>query len=466
MKLRLIFAGLPALALAACNLAPTYVRPEAPVAPDLPQGEAYPALPAGDTAADALGWRAFFTDARLQQVIAKALTDNRDLRVALANVERARALYRVERSSLIPAIGATGSASETRGSSARVIDNFSVQAGVSAYEIDLFGRLRNQSASAFQAYLATDEGRKATQITLIAETASAWLSYAATADALRIAEETLVSRRQTLTVNTRREANGIGTKLDVASATTAVNSAEADVADFKTSLAQARNALDLLTGGPVAGELLPTTLGTGDHLLAALPVGLSSQVLLRRPDVLAAEHDLRGSYADIGAARAAFFPAISLTGLLGFASGSLGALFDGANFQKSVSGNVRQTIFDGGATASNLAAAKAARVAALAAYERAIQSAFREVADALARRGTIGDKLTAQASLEANAATAYRLSQARYDAGIANYLEPLDAQRTLYNARQALVSARVTREANMVELYRALGGGLVESGGQ
>jgi multidrug efflux system outer membrane protein len=462
MKLRLIFAALPAFALAACNLAPTYVRPEAPVAPDLPQGAAYPTLPAGESTADALGWRAFFTDARLQQVIAKALTDNRDLRVALANVERARALYRVERASLIPAIGASGSATETAGSG----DSFSVQAGVSAYEIDLFGRLRNQSASAFQAYLATDEGRKATQITLIAETASAWLSYAATADALRIAEETLASRRQTLAVNSRREANGIGTKLDVASATTAVNSAEADVADFKTSLAQARNALDLLTGGPVADAILPTTLGTGDHLLASLPVGLSSEVLLRRPDVLAAEHDLRGSYADIGAARAAFFPTISLTGLLGFASGSLGALFDGGNFQKSVSGNVRQTIFDGGATSSNLAAAKAARDAALAAYERAIQSAFREVADALARRGTIGDKLTAQASLEANAATAYRLSQARYDAGIANYLEPLDAQRTLYNARQALVTARLTREANMVELYRALGGGLVEGPGQ
>ncbi|MFM6829960.1 MAG: TolC family protein, partial [Novosphingobium sp.] len=294
MKLRPIFAALPAFALAACNLAPTYVRPEAPVAPNLPQGAAYPALPAGDSTADALGWRAFFTDARLQQVIAKALTDNRDLRVALANVERARALYRVERASLIPAIGATGSASETRGGGARVTDNFSVQAGVSAYEIDLFGRLRNQSASAFQAYLATDEGRKATQITLIAETASAWLSHAATADALRIAEETLVSRRQTLAVNTRREGNGIGTKLDVASATTAVNSAEADVADFKTSLAQARNALDLLTGGPVAAAILPTTLGTGDHLLASLPVGLSSEVLLRRPDVLAAEHDLRG----------------------------------------------------------------------------------------------------------------------------------------------------------------------------
>lgn len=462
MTVRQFMATLPAFALAACNLAPTYVRPDAPVAPNLPQGSAYPTLPAGDSSADALGWRDFFTDPRLQQVIAQALSENRDLRVALANVERARALYRVERAALAPAIGASGTASETRGNAGRAVDNFSVQAGVSAYEIDLFGRVRNQSASALQAYLATDEGRKATQIALVAEAASAWLSHAATADALRIAEETVASRRQTLSVNQRREANGIGTKLDVATATAALNSAEADAADFRTNLAQARNALELLTGGALPDDLLPATLGNGDHLRAALPVGLSSQVLLRRPDVLAAEHDLRGAYADIGAARAAFFPSISLTGLLGFASGSLGALFDGGNFQKSASAGLGQTIFDGGATAGNLAAAKAARDAALAAYERAIQSAFREVADALARRGTIDDRLAAQVSLEANAATAYRLSQARYDAGIANFLEPLDAQRTLYNARQALVTARLTRMANMVELYRALGGGLVE----
>lgn len=460
IRVRKSMAVLPALALAACNLAPKYVRPEAPVAPVLPQGAAYPVLSQGDTTVDALGWRSFFTDARLQQVIATALAGNRDLRIAVANVERARALYRIERAALIPAIGATGTASETRGSAGRVTDNFTVQAGVSAYEIDLFGRLRNQSASALQSYLATDEGRKSTQIALIAETASAWLTYAATADALRIAEETLVSRRETLVLNTRREANGIGTRLDVASATTAVNSAEADVADFRTSLAQARNALELLAGGALPDDLLPITLASGDHLRASLPVGLSSAVLLRRPDVLAAEHDLRATYADIGAARAAFFPTISLTGLLGFVSSGLGALFDGDSFQKSVSGSARQTIFDGGATASNLKAAKAARDAALAAYERAIQSAFREVADALARRGTIDDKVAAQASLESNAAIAYRLTQARFDAGIANYLEPLDAQRTLYTARQALVSARLAKAANMVELYRALGGGL------
>lgn len=463
MNLRAILGLTPALCLAACNLAPKYVQPTAPVPPALPQGGAYPTLASGETTADALGWREFFTDPRLQQVIARALTENRNLRATLANVERARALYRVNRAALFPIVNASGTLSAVQGTAGRVTDNFLVQAGTSAYEIDLWGRLRNQSQSAFESYLATDEGRKSTQIALVAEVASAWLSYAATADALRIAEETVASRRQTLDVNVRREANGIGTKLDVATATTALNSAEAAVADFRTSLAQARNALDLIVGGPVPDDLLPTTLGLADQVRDALPVGVSSQVLLRRPDVLAAEHDLKATYADIGAARAAFFPTLSLTGLFGFASAGLTSIFTSGDFQKTANAAVRQRIFDGGATANNLAAAKASREAALATYERTIQTAFREVADALARRGTIDESVRAQSSLEANAATAYRLSQLRYDSGVANYLEPLDAQRTLYNARQSLVSVRLTKASNMVELYRALGGGLVET---
>ncbi|MBA4354371.1 MAG: RND transporter, partial [Novosphingobium sp.] len=335
MRSRFLLAGLPALALGACNLAPKYVRPDAPVLPSLPQGPAYPTLAAGEATVDALGWRAFFTDTRLQQVISRALAENRDLRVALANVERARALYRVDRAALFPIVNATATLSEAQSGTA---SNFLVQAGASAYEIDLFGRLRNQSASSFQTYLSTDEGRKATQIALVAETASAWLTYAATADALRIAQETLVSRRETVAVNARREANGIGTKLEVATATTALNTAEAAVADFTTSLAQARNALDLLAGSSVADDLLPSTLGMADQTLPTLPVGLSSDVLLRRPDVLAAEHDLRATYADIGAARAAFFPSLSLTGLFGFASRGLSSLFDNGDFQKTLSG--------------------------------------------------------------------------------------------------------------------------------
>ncbi|MCX7284737.1 MAG: efflux transporter outer membrane subunit [Novosphingobium sp.] len=463
MKLRPLLAMLPALALAACNFAPKYVRPDAPVAPALPQGEAYPALASADTRADAIGWRDFFTDPRLQQVIARALADNRNLRTSLANVERARALYRVNRAALFPIVNGSATLSAVQGTQGRVTDNFLVQAGSSSYEIDLWGRLRNLSEAGFQTWLATDEGRKATQIALVAETASAWLTHAATADALRIARETVATSKNTLALNVRREANGIGTQLDVATATSQLNTAESAVADLQTNLAQARNALELIAGGPLPDELLPATLGAGDQVLGALPVGLSSDVLLRRPDVLSAEHTLRGTYANIGAARAAFLPRLSLTGLFGFASAGLTSIFDSGDFQKSANAAVSQRIFDGGATANNLAATKAARDAALATYERAIQVAFREVADALARRGTIDESLRAQTSLAANAATAYRISQLRYDSGVASFLEPLDAQRTLYNAQQSLISARLTKASNMVELYRALGGGLVET---
>lgn len=463
MKRRMILAVLPALALAGCNFAPKYVQPDAPVAPNLPQGTAYPALAAGDAQVDAIGWRDFFTDPRLQQVITQALAQNRNLQATLANVERARALYRVNRAALFPIINGAATLSAVQGTQGRVTDNFLVQAGSSAYEIDLWGRLRNQSEAGLQTWLATEEGRKSTQIALVAETASAWLSYAATADALRIAQETVATRRDTLSVNVRREANGIGTRLEVATATSLLNTAEAAVADLQTSLAQSRNALELIAGGPVPDAVLPTTLGQGDQVLGALPVGLSSEVLLRRPDVLSAEHSLRATYANIGVARAAFFPALSLTGLLGFASPSLTQIFSSGDFQRTTNANVRQRIFDGGATANNLAAAKASRDAALATYEGAIQTAFREVADALARRGTIEERLRAQTSLEVNAATAYRLSKLRYDAGVANFLEPLDAQRTLYNAQQSLITARLTKASNMVELYRALGGGLVET---
>jgi outer membrane protein, multidrug efflux system len=466
MKLRLTIAMTPTLLLAACNLAPKYVRGPAPVPQALPQGAAYPQLANGDTTADALGWRDFFTDVRLQQVIARSLADNRNLRATLADVERARAIYRVNRAGLFPIINGSATLSAVQGTQGRVTDNFLVQAGASSYEIDLWGRLRNLSAAAFETWAATDEGRKSAQIALVAETASAWLSYAATADGLAIARDAVATRRETLALNVKREANGIGTKLDVATATSQLNSAEAAVADLETNLAQARNALELIAGGPIPDDLLPSTLGQGDQVLPSLPVGLSSEVLLRRPDVMSAEHALRATYANIGVARAAFFPTLSLTGLFGFASAGLTSIFDSGDFQKTANAAVRQRIFDGGATAGNLAAAKASRDAALADYERAIQVAFREVADALARRGTIDESIRAQTSLEANAAAAYRISKLRYDAGVANYLEPLDAQRTLYNARQSLIGARLTKAANMVELYRALGGGLVERTGE
>ncbi|MBF5089924.1 efflux transporter outer membrane subunit [Novosphingobium sp. NBM11] len=463
MNRRLLFATLPLAApmaiLAGCNMAPKYIRPEAPVAPALPQGESYPVLAAGETRIDEIGWRDFFLDDRLRQVIALSLANNRDLRVAVANVEQAQALYRVQRAALFPTIAATATGSEAR-TNGLTVDTLSTGIGISSFTLDLFGRQRNLTQAQFQTFLATDEGRKATQITLVAEVATAWLTYAANADLLRVAEETLQSREQSLALTQRREAMGIGTRLDIAQAQTALQTARSDVADYKTRLAQARNALELLAGAPVSEAMLADTLGNGGQTLATLPVNLSSAVLLKRPDVLGAEHRLHAAYANIGAARAAWFPTISLTAALGVASGSLSGLFNSGDFRWNASGNASETVFDAGARSGNLASAKAARTAAVATYEKAIQTAFSEVANALARRGTIDDKLAAQLALTDNAGRALTLSQSRYRNGIDTYLTTLDAQRTLYTARLSLVNTRLAAASNMVELYRSLGGGL------
>lgn len=469
-----LFITLPLVAMAGCALAgcsmvPRYVQPTAPVAPSLPRGGAYPALDTGDTHVDALGWKDFFTDARLQQVIALSLAQNRDLRTSVANVAQAQAQYRVQHAGQLPTLGAIAGAGAAHGTSqtggftvgnAGTIETYSLAGSLSAFEIDLFGRRAALTQAAFESWLASDEGRKAAQIALVGEVATTWLTYGSTADALSIARDTLHSREATLSVSSKRELEGVGTALDVARAQTQVDSARADVADYTTALAQTKNALDLLVGAPVPEDLVPSTLGEGDQVRLSLPVGLDSAVLLRRPDVLSAEHRLKSANADIGAARAALFPTISLTGLLGIASSSLSTLFDGGTFRWSAAGAVNQTLFDGGSKANMLKGAKAARDAAVASYEGAIQAAFRDVADALARRGTIDAKLAAQQSLAGNAAKAARLSQSRFTAGIASYLEPLDAQRTAYAAQQALVSARAERAINMVTLYRVLGGGL------
>jgi multidrug efflux system outer membrane protein len=456
---RLALAGSALLALTACNLAPTYVRPDLPVAQSLPQGAAYPTLADGATGVDGIGWQAFFTDQQLKDTIALALASNRDLRSAVAAVAQARALYRVDRAALVPTVTAGPSASAQRARGVTT-ETYQLSGGVSAFEIDLFGRLRNTSKAAFETYLASDEGRKATQISVISETATAWLTLAADRDALAVAQATLGSRAKTLKLTQTLESNGVGTKLAVAQAQTAYDTAKADVADYTTFVAQDRNALELLAGAPVPDALLPTTLGEGRQMLASLPVGLSSDVLLRRPDVLEAEHTLKAANARIGAARAAFFPSISLTGLLGLASTSLSGLFNGGTFAWTASGSATQTLFDGGVNAGNLAYARASRDATVASYEKAIQTAFREVADALARRGTIDDKVAAQESYAANAEKAAQITLARYQNGIDTFLEPLDAERTAYAARQALVSARLARATNMVTLYEVLGGGL------
>ncbi len=460
--------------LAGCSMAPAYHRPAAPVAAALPQGPAYPALAPGDGAIDAIGWHAFFGDARLQRVIDSALANNRDLRVSVANVAAARAQYRVASAPQLPTFNAVPAASRYHGSvSANGYTNgygantggagsdaFGISGGFAAFEIDLWGRVRNLGQAALETYLSTDEGRKAAQTTLVAEVANAWLTIGAQADALAVASDTLASREQSLALARAREAQGIGTALEVAQAETLAQSSRSDVAVYTTALAQANTALQLLVGAPVTAADLPQTMAD-DAVLATLPVGLDSAVLLRRPDVLAAEHQLQSANASLGAARAALFPTISLTGLMGLASGSLAGLFDGAgNFNYGVGTSASQTLFDNGAKAGNVAAARARLDAAVATYEKSVQGAFADVANALARRGTIDAQLAASRATVASAEKAATISRARYDNGIDSGLAALDAARTVYAARQALVATRLARATNMVTLYAVLGGGL------
>ncbi len=457
---------LTALLLAGCDLAPTYHRPGLPAPAALPTGGIYPATNAATAASD-IAWQDFFVDPALRQVIGEGLANNRDLRVALANVEQARAQYRVQRADLLPTIGANAGATYAKASSAEVrpgVDRtshiYSVDAGFSAFEIDLFGRVRNLTKAALEQYLATEQGARATRITLIAEIASAYLTMAADQDQLRISQGTLESFKQSLDLTTAQFQHGVISELEVKQAQTNYEQARYDIAALQTQIARDQNALNLLVGTTVTQDLLPT--GLTDHVftLDQLPAGISSDVLLQRPDVLQAEDQLKAQNANIGAARAAFFPQISLTALAGTLSSGLSGLFDHGNYTYQVAPTASQTIFDFGRNTANLRYAKASRDAALASYEKAIQTAFREVADALAQRGTIDEQLRARATRVDAAGTAYKLSDARYRSGVDPFLTSLDAQRTFYAAQQNLVQTRLDAASNLVELYRALGGGL------
>lgn len=483
-KTALTFAA--GLTLAGCNLAPKYVRPDLPVAPATPSGPAYAATDAAGAIVPAdTAWEAFFTDERLRGVIRLALANNRDVRIAVANVAQARAQYRVQRADLFPTLGATGSATYQKspfnaigggatggatgggtGTGAGAVagsgrfDIYSANLGVSAWEIDLFGRIRNLTQAQQEAYFAAEENRNAAQVSLIAETATAWLAMAADQDRLKIARDTERAFGQTLKLTQDRFRIGIASELEVRQARTTYDQARSDIADATTLIAQDQNALNLLAGTTVSADLLPARMPDKTPTLENLPANLSSQVLLRRPDVAAAEHNLIAANANIGAARAAFFPNISLTAAFGTLSLGLSNLFGSGSQNWSVAPSVTQPIFDFGRNKGNLQYAKATRDAMLATYEKSVQTGFREVADALARRGTINGQLEAQTSLRDNAAGAFRLSDLRFRAGIDPFLNTLDSQRSLYTAQQSLLATRLVRDTNAVELYRALGGGL------
>ncbi len=455
-----------ALIPAGCTMAPKYTRPNAPVPANWPAGAAcQPIQPATNAPpARQLQWREFFTDEKLQQVIAAALANNRDLRVASLNVEMARAQYGIQRAELWPTVNATGAMTRQRippnvqgFPEPMTIKSYSVNLGAAAWEIDFFGRIRSLKDQALAEYLATEQGRRAAQILLVSSVAQAYLALAADRESLAVAENTLAAQRNTFNMVRRSHELGLAADLDVQRAQTQVDGARRDIAGFQQRIALDQNALNLLLGSPAPAGLLPAGL---DSVLPPreISAGLSSEVLLLRPDVLQAEDLLKAANADIGAARAAFFPQISLTAAIGTASSDLSGLFKSGSTAWNYAPQIVMPIFDA-RTWSAHKAAKAQREIAVTQYEKAIQSAFKEVADALAIRGNMNQQVEAQESLVHAVAETYRLSNSRYNRGIDSYLGVLDAQRSLYAAQQGLVSLRLAKLANQVALYTALGGG-------
>lgn len=410
-----------------------------------------------------IGWRDFFVDPRLQAVITQSLENNRDLRVAVLNVERARAQYRIQRADRVPAIGVQGQMTRS-GGDAPVTEQFSANLGVVEFELDLFGRVRNLSQAALQQYFAEAANRRSAQLSLVAEVANAWLTLGADSEQLRIAQATLATYEDSLRLTEARRQLGGASALELSQTRTLVETARTDVARFAGQVAQDRNALVLLAGGPVDAALLPQAEVTDVASVRPLPAGVPGDVLLRRPDVMAAEHVLLSANANIGAARAAFFPSISLTGNIGSASSELSGLFDSGTRVWSFIPKLNLPIFQGGKLRANLGMATADRDIALAQYEKAIQSGFREAADALALNESLDAQLSSQQALVAAAEQAQRLSQARYDAGLDSFLTLLDARRTAYTARQSLVRTQLAQQSNQVALYKVLGGGWRERG--
>jgi outer membrane protein, multidrug efflux system len=462
-----------ALALAGCGT----LEPKLPEAqPQVPQSWPLPAKtgeapqtpgPASVPLAAVadIGWRDFFVDDDLEALVARALENNRDLRVAILNVERARELYRIQRSERLPSVSGAVDMQRTGGGDAPDTRSYAASVGVAGFELDLFGRVRSLSEAALRQFFATEQARRAAQLTLVSEVANAWLTLAADRELLRVSQATLQTHEASFALSQKRYELGAVSRLDLAQSRTIVETARADTARFEGQVARDTNALQLLVGAPVDEAALPAGFGPR-HVagLHAVPEGLPSEVLLRRPDVLQAEALLRAANANIGAARAAFFPSIRLTGSVGTASDELSGLFRGGSFAWSFLPRIDIPIFQAGRLGANLGAATAERDIALAQYEKSIQSAFREVADALALSRTLARQREAQEALLEAATQAHELSKARYEAGRDSFLVFLDAQRTLYAAQQSLVTTRLAEQSNRVTLYRVLGGGWKERG--
>lgn len=444
-----------ALLASACSMEPKYVEPILPVPASWPVGDAY--LKQSEASLPALSYRETFADTQLLAIIDQALVNNRDLRIAAANIAAARARVRIRKGNQLPTVNAGTGADYGSQSGGGDGASFSANVGITGFEIDLFGRLASLTRADQNRLLGTEAAARATKLALVSDIADTWLTLAADRSLLKIAEDTVTSAERSLKLTQARLSGGVISRIDVRQAEQILETAKADVASLQTDVAQDINLLQLLVGAPVDEALLPKALADVAPHIVALPAGLDSRILLRRPDIVQAEFDLRAANAQIGAARAALFPSISLTGILGFASNALTSLFTGGAFNWNVGADARYSIFDGGSARGGVAQSEAQRDAALAAYEKAIQSGFREVSDALARQGTIDAEKGATLRREAAAADSYRLVDARYRGGIEPFLSSLDAQRSLYSAQRQSIAIRLTEALNRVNLYRTLG---------
>jgi multidrug efflux system outer membrane protein len=443
-----------------CTLAPFYHRPKLPV------NDSWAASTSSTGTASNVGWRDFYGDPSLQRVIEIALENNRDLRIATLNVEAARAQFRIAQADLLPSINAAGQAISQRISddlrapgSPKIYREYDANVGFTAFEFDLFGRLRSLRKAALETYFSLAETRRSAQIMLISEVATSYLTRLADLELLKLTQQTLDAQNQSYAITKQRADAGIANALDLSQAETAVDTAKANLALYTRQADQDKNALELLMGAPLPPELEQGPSIADEKILSDLPQGLPSDLLERRPDIRSAEHDLKAANANIGAARAAFFPTISLTGSIGTASNDLDRLFKSGTKTWLFNPVIAMPLFNAGANFAGVKVANVEKKIEVAHYEQTIQVAFREVADALAGQRTLNDQLAAEQALVHASSTSYVLSEMRFRGGIDNYLTVIVSQRELYAAQQDLIRVKLLRLGNLVTLYKVLGGG-------
>jgi len=465
MSKSLLSLAITAAVLSGCSLIPDYQQPQAPVAAQYPQGPAYSPTEAANQAAAEQGWRQFFHDPALQQLIQTALVNNRDLRVAALNIDAYAAQYQIQRADLFPAVSANGSGSRQRtparmsqtGESG-ITSQYSATLGISAYELDLFGRVRSLSEQALQTYFSSEEARRSTQISLVASVANAYLTWQADKELLKLTQDTLGAFEESYRLTSRSNEVGVASALDLSQSRTSVENARVQLARYTRQVAQYENSLTLLLGTGLPANL-PGAQPLAADLLSEMPAGLPSELLQRRPDILEAEHKLKAANANIGAARAAFFPSISLTANAGTLSPDLSGLFKGGSGTWLFQPQINLPIFNAGSLRASLDYSKIQKDITVAQYEKSIQTAFQEVSDGLAARQTYNQQLQAQRDFVTANQDYYRLAERRYRIGVDSNLTFLDAQRSLFSAQQALISDRLSQLTSEVNLYKALGGG-------